>query len=151
MAVKLRLTRVGSKKNPIYRVVVADSRSPRDGRFIQKIGFYNPLLPSDHADRVKVDFDVAKEWLKKGATASDRVHRMLSDAGCAIARFYLWADGPSAKVQADYDRFVAWLEDVRAGRKDIGSSGDPVQPSSGGSPQFTSRDPNFSRDKMDGF
>jgi len=81
MALKIRLARGGTKKRPHYNIVIADSRSPRDGRFIQKIGFYNPLLPRDHADRVKLDFDVAKEWIKKGATASDRVHRMLSDAG----------------------------------------------------------------------
>ncbi len=81
MALKIRLSRGGTKKRPHYNIVVADSRSPRDGRFIQKIGFYNPLLPNDHADRVKLDFDQAKLWLDKGATASDRVHRMLSDAG----------------------------------------------------------------------
>ena len=81
MSLKIRLARGGTKKRPHYSVVVADSRSPRDGRFIDKIGFHNPLLPKDHADRLKLDLDKAKEWLKKGATASDRVHRMLADAG----------------------------------------------------------------------
>ena len=81
MSVKIRLMRVGKKKQPTYRVVVADSRSPRDGRFIEKIGFYNPLLPKDHADRIKLDVDKAKAWLAKGATASDRVHRFLANAG----------------------------------------------------------------------
>src|ERR1700759_3318044 len=81
MALKIRLARGGTKKRPHYNIVVADSRDPRDGRFIQKIGFYNPLLPSDHADRLKIDLDAAQSWLKKGATATDRVHRFLSDAG----------------------------------------------------------------------
>ena len=77
----IRLARGGTKKRPHYSIVIADSRSPRDGRFIEKIGFYNPLLPRDHADRVKLDLEKAKAWLSKGATASDRVHRFLSDAG----------------------------------------------------------------------
>jgi small subunit ribosomal protein S16 len=81
MALKIRLARGGTKKRPHYNIVIADSRNPRDGRFIQKIGFYNPLLPSDHADRVKLDLDAAKAWLAKGATASDRVHRFLANAG----------------------------------------------------------------------
>jgi small subunit ribosomal protein S16 len=77
----IRLARGGTKKRPHYSVVIADSRMPRDGRFIEKIGFYNPLLPRDHADRVKLDLEKAKAWLAKGATASDRVHRLLADAG----------------------------------------------------------------------
>ena len=81
MALKIRLARGGTKKRPHYSIVIADSRSPRDGRFIEKIGFYNPLLPKDHADRVKLDVDKAKAWLAKGATASDRVHRFLANAG----------------------------------------------------------------------
>ena len=81
MSLKIRLSRGGAKKRPFYSIVVADSRSPRDGRFIEKIGFYNPLLPKDHADRIKLDTDKAGAWLKKGATASDRVHRFLANAG----------------------------------------------------------------------
>jgi len=81
MALRIRLARGGTKKRPHYSVVIADSRMPRDGRFIEKIGFYNPLLPKDHADRLKLDLDKAKAWLAKGATASDRVHRFLADAG----------------------------------------------------------------------
>jgi len=77
----IRLARGGAKKRPHYSIVIADSRSPRDGRFIEKIGFYNPLLPKDHADRIKLDLDKARAWLAKGATASDRVHRFLADAG----------------------------------------------------------------------
>ena len=81
MALRIRLSRGGTKKRPHYNIVIADSHSPRDGRFIEKIGFYNPLLPRDHADRVKLDVEKAKAWLAKGATASDRVHRFLADAG----------------------------------------------------------------------
>jgi len=81
MSLKIRLARGGTKKRPHYNIVIADSHSPRDGRFIEKIGFYNPLLPRDHADRLKLDLDKAKAWMAKGATATDRVHRFLSDAG----------------------------------------------------------------------
>jgi small subunit ribosomal protein S16 len=81
MSLKIRLSRAGTKKRPHYNIVVAESRSPRDGRFIEKLGFYNPLLPKDHADRIKLDLEKAKVWLAKGATASDRVHRFLADAG----------------------------------------------------------------------
>ncbi len=81
MALRIRLSRGGTKKRPHYAIVVADSHSPRDGRFIEKIGFYNPILPRDHADRLKIDLEKAKAWVAKGAVASDRVHRFLSDAG----------------------------------------------------------------------
>ena len=81
MALRIRLARGGTKKRPHYNIVISDSRSPRDGRFIEKIGFYNPLLPKDHADRVKLDLEKAKEWIKKGAVASDRVHRFLANGG----------------------------------------------------------------------
>ena len=81
MSLRIRLARGGTKKRPHYNIVIADSRNPRDGRFIQKIGFYNPLLPSDHADRLKLDLDQAKAWIAKGATASDRVHRFLANGG----------------------------------------------------------------------
>jgi len=81
MSLKIRLARGGTKKRPHYQIVIAESRSPRDGRFIERIGYYNPLLPKDHADRIKLDLEKAKTWLGKGATASDRVHRFLADAG----------------------------------------------------------------------
>ena len=88
MSLKIRLTRGGTKKRPHYAIVIADSRMPRDGRFIEKIGFYNPLLPSDHADRLKLDLDLAKAWVAKGATASDRVHKFLAKAGLVKARVH---------------------------------------------------------------
>ena len=81
MAVKLRLTRVGSKKNPVYRIVAADSRSPRDGKFLERLGSYNPLLPKDNETRLKLDMDKVKAWLAKGAQPSDRVSRFLDAAG----------------------------------------------------------------------
>jgi small subunit ribosomal protein S16 len=81
MSLKIRLTRGGTKKRPHYAIVIADSRFPRDGRFIEKIGTYNPLLPKDHADRVVLVVEKAKQWLAKGATPTDRVHRFLANAG----------------------------------------------------------------------
>lgn len=81
MAMKIRLARAGSKKRPFYRIVAADSRMPRDGRFIEKLGTYNPLLPKDSEDRVKMDLDAIKVWLEKGAQPTDRVARMLEAAG----------------------------------------------------------------------
>ena len=81
MAVKIRLARGGTKKRPYYRVVVADERAPRDGRFIEKVGTYNPLLAADNAERVKLDLERIKHWLDKGAQPTDRVLRFLDAAG----------------------------------------------------------------------
>ena len=81
MAVKLRLARHGAKKRPYYRIVVADVRAPRDGRFIEQVGAYNPMLPKDSEDRVKLDVEKIKAWLKKGARPTDRVARFLGAAG----------------------------------------------------------------------
>ena len=79
MAIKIRMTRGGSKKRPFYRVVAADSRMPRDGRFIEKLGTYNPLLPKDDPSRVNLNVDKINDWLKKGAQVSDRISRMLEN------------------------------------------------------------------------
>ena len=81
MAVKIRLARAGAKKRPFYRIVVADERAPRDGRFIEKIGTYNPLLPSDSGERVKLDLERVQHWLGQGAQPTDRVLRFLDQAG----------------------------------------------------------------------
>jgi len=81
MAMKLRLARGGSKQRPFYRVVASDSRMPRDGRYIEKIGIYNPLLPKDNEDRVRIDIERAQYWLGQGAMPTDRVSRMLEAAG----------------------------------------------------------------------
>ena len=81
MAIKLRLARHGAKKRPYYRIVVADVRSPRDGRFIEQVGAYNPMLPKDSEDRVKLDVEKIQAWLKKGARPTERVARFLGAAG----------------------------------------------------------------------
>jgi small subunit ribosomal protein S16 len=81
MSLKIRLARAGTKKRPVYHVVVADSRSPRDGRFIERLGYFNPLLPKDQADRLKLDLDKVKAWMAKGALPTDRVLRFLDQAG----------------------------------------------------------------------
>jgi small subunit ribosomal protein S16 len=81
MALKIRLARAGAKKRPFYRIVVADSRNPRDGRYIEKIGTFNPLLPRDSAERVLFDQDRAKHWLSHGALPTDRVLRFFDAAG----------------------------------------------------------------------
>ena len=80
MALKIRLSRAGSKKRPVYRVVVADSRFPRDGRFIEKVGLYNPLLKKDDPNRVQLDFDKIKSWIDKGAKPTDKLARWLGEA-----------------------------------------------------------------------
>jgi len=81
MSLSIRLSRGGAKKRPYYRIVVANSRSPRDGRFIEKIGAYNPLLAKDDANRIVLDADRAKHWLSVGAQPTDRVARFLDAAG----------------------------------------------------------------------
>ena len=81
MSLKIRLARGGNKKRPYYHIVIADARAPRDGRFIERIGAYNPMLPKDSEERVKLDADRAKHWLSVGAQATDRVARFLDSAG----------------------------------------------------------------------
>ena len=81
MAMKIRLARGGSKKRPFYRIVAADSRMPRDGRFIEKLGTYNPLLPKDSEERVKMNLERIEYWLGQGAQPTDRIARMLEAAG----------------------------------------------------------------------
>ena len=81
MAVKIRLARGGAKKRPFYRIVVADERSPRDGRFIEKLGTFDPLKPKDDATRLVLDVEKAKGWIGKGAQPTDRVARLLEGLG----------------------------------------------------------------------
>src|SRR3954463_7805257 len=83
MSVVIRMARAGTKKRPVYHIVVADSRAPRDGRFIERLGFFNPLVPKDGKDRLRLDLDKVQAWMKKGATPSDRVMRFLDAAGVA--------------------------------------------------------------------
>ncbi|WP_068084411.1 30S ribosomal protein S16 [Polycladidibacter stylochi] len=81
MSVKIRLARGGAKKRPFYRIVIADVRSPRDGRFIEVVGRYNPMLPKDAENRVELNEERIKHWLSNGAKPTDRVHRFLDTAG----------------------------------------------------------------------
>ena len=81
MPVVIRLARAGTKKRPVYHVVAADSRFPRDGRFIERLGHFNPLLPKDNESRLKLDLNKVKSWMAKGAQPSDRVMRFLDAAG----------------------------------------------------------------------
>ena len=81
MSLVIRMARAGTKKRPVYHIVVADSRSPRDGRFIERLGYFNPLLPKEKTERLKLDLDKVQAWMKKGAQPSDRVTRFLDAAG----------------------------------------------------------------------
>lgn len=81
MSLKIRLARAGTKKRPVYHIVIADSRMPRDGRYIERLGYFNPLLAKDHADRLKLDLEKVKAWMAKGALPTDRVSRFLDAAG----------------------------------------------------------------------
>ena len=83
MSLVIRMARAGTKKRPVYHIVAADSRAPRDGRFIERLGYFNPLLPKDKPERLRLDLDKVKEWMKKGAQPSDRVMRFLDAAGVA--------------------------------------------------------------------
>ena len=85
MAVRIRLSRGGSKKRPFYRIVAADQRAPRDGRFIEKLGTYNPLLPKDHQDRLIVDVEKVSAWLKKGAQPTERLQKLFANLGLCSA------------------------------------------------------------------
>jgi small subunit ribosomal protein S16 len=88
MSLKIRLARAGAKKRPYYHIVIADSRSPRDGRFIEKVGSYDPMLPADHADRIRLQNERITHWLSQGAQATDRVARFIGRAGLAPMPVY---------------------------------------------------------------
>ena len=81
MSLKIRLAHAGTKKRPVYHIVIADSRAPRDGRFIERLGHFNPLLPKEKTERLKLDLDKVKAWMAKGALPTDRVARFLDAAG----------------------------------------------------------------------
>ena len=85
MSVRIRLARGGSKKRPFHKIVVADKRAPRDGRFIEQIGYYNPLVPKDHPEHFKIDAEKAKAWIAKGAELTDRMARLMAQAGLVAA------------------------------------------------------------------
>src|SRR5580765_2325075 len=103
MSLKIRLARGGAKKRPFYSIVIADARSPRDGRFIEKVGTYNPMLDRDHADRVTLKEERLKHWLGVGAQPTERVARFLGRAGLVeppAQRETPTKSAPKAKAQA---------------------------------------------------
>ncbi|MBE7729515.1 30S ribosomal protein S16 [Komagataeibacter sp. FXV3] len=114
MSLKIRLARAGAKKRPYYHIVVADSRSPRDGRFIERVGSYNPMLPSDHADRVRLVAERITHWLSNGAQPTDRVARFLGNAG--LAPKPTWNEQPkkSAPKKRAQERAAAAAEAAAA-------------------------------------
>ncbi len=102
MGLKIRMSRAGTTNRAFYRIVVADSRSPRDGRYLERLGTYNPLLPRDHKDRVVLKLERIKHWMGVGALPSDRVQRFLAQAGVMAAptiRPQTKKDKPKAKAQ----------------------------------------------------
>ena len=107
MGLKIRLARAGAKKRPYYHIVIADSRSPRDGRFIERVGSYNPMLPSEHEDRVRLQPDRLQHWLSNGAVATDRVAKFLGNAG--LTPMPVWSEQPhqSAPKKKAQDRAKA--------------------------------------------
>ncbi len=122
MSVKIRLARGGAKKRPYYSIVVADVRSPRDGRFIEKIGTYNPMLPRDHPDRITLKEDRAKHWLSVGALPTDRVARFFGIKGVAEMPAYREnpkKSQPKAKAQ---ERLKAQQEAAAAATEGSGEA-----------------------------
>ena len=112
MSLVIRMARAGTKKRPFYHIVGADSRSPRDGRFIERLGFFNPLLPKEKTERLKLDLDKAKAWLAKGATATGRVHRFLQISAFEEAAFEFVAcpgAGEAVRLQLDPHRSAIGL------------------------------------------
>jgi small subunit ribosomal protein S16 len=107
MGLKIRLARAGAKKRPYYHIVVADSRSPRDGRFIERVGHYNPMLPAEHADRVKLVGDRVVHWVKQGAVATDRVARFIGHAGLGPMPVYAEQPKQSAPKKKAQERAKA--------------------------------------------
>jgi small subunit ribosomal protein S16 len=107
MGLKIRLSRAGAKKRPYYHIVVADSRSPRDGRFLEKVGSYNPMLPADHADRLHLQDERIKHWLSVGALATERVAKFLGKAGLAPMPVYREQPQQSAPKKKAQERAKA--------------------------------------------
>ena len=107
MGLKIRLARAGAKKRPYYHIVVADSRSPRDGKFIERLGSYNPMLPAEHADRIRLQDGRIQHWIKEGAVATDRVARFLGRAGLAPMPAYREQPQQSAPKKKAQERAKA--------------------------------------------
>jgi small subunit ribosomal protein S16 len=114
MALKIRLARGGAKKRPFYRIVVAEASSPRDGRFVERIGSYNPMLPSGHDDRLVLDGERAKYWMSKGAKPTLRVHKMMAGIGLLDSPEIREQPKKSAPGQKRLDREEAAAEAAAA-------------------------------------
>ncbi|MSP88905.1 MAG: 30S ribosomal protein S16 [Alphaproteobacteria bacterium] len=114
MALKIRMTRGGAKKRPFYRIVVADIRCPRDGRFIEKLGTFNPMVPDDHPQRLKLDVERVKHWLGVGALPSERVAKFLGKLG--LREMPKWNETPkqSAPRAKTQERLKAAAEKAAA-------------------------------------
>ena len=109
MSLKIRMARAGTKKRPVYHIVVADSRAPRDGRYIERLGYFNPLMAKDNQDRLKLDLEKVKAWMAKGATPSDRVSRFLDAAGDHDAREAQQSREGEAEEEGAGTRGRRWL------------------------------------------
>ena len=116
MALKIRLARGGAKKRPFYRIVVAEASSPRDGRFVEKVGTYNPLLPHGHADRIVLNVERIKHWLSVGAQATDRVELFLGNAGLVEKKVRSADPKKSAPKKRSQERLKAEQEALEAAK-----------------------------------
>jgi len=116
MSLKIRLARGGSKKRPYYHLVVADARAPRDGRFLEKLGSWNPMLPKDNEKRIELNIERIQEWIAKGAQPTDRVLRFLAEAGVAQreAKSNLEKGKPGKKAQERAAERAQKAEDAKA-------------------------------------
>ena len=129
MAVRIRLSRGGSKKRPFYRIVAADQRAPRDGRFIEKLGTYNPLLPKDSAERLVVDAEKVKSWISKGAQPTERLQKLFANLGLCAApalRNQPKKSAPKAKalerMKEKEEKAAAAAEAAKAAAEEVNSS-----------------------------
>lgn len=129
MAVRIRLSRGGSKKRPFYRIVAADQRAPRDGRFIEKLGTYNPLLPKDSAERLVVDAEKVKSWISKGAQPTERLQKLFANLGLCAAptlRNQPKKSAPKAKalerIKEKEEKAAAAAEAAKAAAEEANSS-----------------------------
>jgi small subunit ribosomal protein S16 len=137
MPVVIRMARAGTKKRPVYHIVAADSRAPRDGRFIERLGYFNPLLPKDKPERLKLDMDKVKDWMKKGAQPSDRVMRFLDAAGVvkrekrnnpekAVPRKERKAKAEEAAKTAEADKAAATAKAATKAKDDAAAAAAPA-------------------------
>ncbi len=130
MAVSIRLSRGGAKKRPYYKIVVTDARNSRDGKFIERIGSYNPLLPKDSPERVKLDAERARHWVSVGAKPSDRVHRFLDAAGILerAQRSNLKKGEPGEKAKERAEERAARDAELAAAAAEAAGSEDEATP-----------------------